>query len=102
MEAVALDEPGSQTETSAAFAPLRPTNHEHERRSAFAFRQLIRFRALAQPVTVRTFGGTGTGAGTAAFPRKRAREPRTCRPLPGYPRARISSGGRCVVSFYAA
>jgi len=44
---------------------------------------------MIQPVTARTFGGTGTaafprkrardGTGTAAFPRKRAREPRTCR-----------------------
>jgi hypothetical protein len=26
---------------------------------------------MIQPVTARTFGGTGAGAGTAAFPRKR-------------------------------
>ena len=90
METVALDAPGSKTETSAASPPLRPTNDEHARWSAFAFRQLIRFRALAQPVTARTFGGTGRA-------RFRAREPRTCGQLPGYRRARMHSwmaGGR--------
>ena len=45
---------------------------------------------MIQLVTALTFGGAGRGAGTAAFPRKRARYWRTCGGRRWYPRSRSS------------